>query len=95
MATNHSSSGERPHDRTSRENHAHNTSGSPREKYRANDNDDERAPIPPEQRNDVKSDSRSEARGDQRETVGDTARGTATSPRGPEANDRTRRKPQS
>lgn len=77
------------------ENRARNTSGSPRDKYRDTDNDDERAPLAPDQRNDVKSDSKSEARGSQRENVGNTSRGTAASPRGPEANDRTRRKPQS
>lgn len=57
------------------------------------DNDDARAPIPREGRNDVKSDSRSEARGDARENVGNTARGTSAHPTGPEGNDRTRGRP--
>jgi hypothetical protein len=69
------------------------TSGSGRPKYRASDNDDERAPIPPDQRGDVKSDSRSEARGRARETAGDNARGTRAAPTGPEGNDRTRGRP--
>ena len=69
-------------------NTAQNSSGSDRDKYR--DNDDVRAPLPPEERTGVKSDSRSEARGDARENVGNTARGTAAEPTGPEGNDKTR-----
>ena len=48
-----------------------NTSGSDRDKYR--DNDDERAPLGPDDRVGTKSDSKSEARGDARENVGNTA----------------------
>ncbi|MGI8548953.1 MAG: hypothetical protein ACR2M1_16800 [Gemmatimonadaceae bacterium] len=70
----------------------HNTSGSPRDKYR--DNDDERNPIPPDQRNDVKPDSRTAARGDARDDVGNTARGTDAHPTGPEGNDKTKGRPQ-
>lgn len=69
------------------------TSGSGRPRYRASDNDDVRAPIPQDQRNDVKSDSRSEARGRARVDVGDNARGTRAAPTGPEENDRTRGRP--
>ena len=64
-----------------------------RSKYR--DNDDVRAPLSGDQRQDVKSDSKSEARGDARENIGNTSRGTAASPTGPEENDRTRKRPQS
>ena len=63
-----------------------------RPRYR--DNDDVRAPLAGDQRQDVKSDSKSEARGNAREDVGNTARGTDAAPTGPEGNDRTRRRPQ-
>lgn len=85
----------RSNDEHARANRERNTSGSPRDKYRGSDNDDERAPLGPDDRNDVKSDSKSEARGTQRDNVGNHSRGTASSPRGPEANDKTRREPQS
>ena len=68
-----------------------NTSGSDRDRYR--DNDDERTPLAPDQRTEVKADSRFEARGDARENVGNTARGTAANPRGPEENDNTAGRP--
>jgi len=70
-----------------------NSSGSGRDKYR--DNDDARAPLGPDERTGVHSDSRSEARGDARENVGNTARGTAADPTGPEGNDNTRGRPTS
>ena len=57
------------------------------------DNDDVRDPLSGNQRQDVKSDSKSEARGNERENVGNTSRGTAASPSGPEDNDRTRNRP--
>ena len=63
-----------------------------RDRYR--DNDDARDPLPPEQRNAVKSDSRYEARGDARENVGRHARGTDAEPTGPEGNDRNADRPQ-
>lgn len=50
-------------------------------------NDDERDPIPPEQRNDTRADTRFEARGDARENIGNNERGTAANPSGPEGND--------
>jgi hypothetical protein len=86
----------RDDDRTTRSagsagNTSGNTSGSGRDKYR--DNDDVRAPLAPDERSGVKSDSRSEARGDARENVGNTARGTAADPTGPEGNDNTRGRP--
>jgi len=64
-----------------------------RSKYR--DNDDVREPLAADQRQDVDSDSKSEARGDARENIGNTARGTAAVPSGPEGNDRTRQRPRS
>ena len=60
-----------------------------RDKYR--DNDDMRDPT--EDRAGTKPDTKAEARGDARETVGNTARGTAADPTGPEGNDRTRHRP--
>lgn len=62
-----------------------------RPRYR--DNDDAREPLSGTQRQDVKSDSNSEARGTARENVGNTARGTAAAPTGPEGNDKTRNAP--
>lgn len=62
-----------------------------RDKYR--DNDDVRAPTPPELRNESKPDTKFEARGDARENVGNTARGTAADPIGPVGNDRQRGRP--
>jgi hypothetical protein len=60
------------------------------------DNDDQRDPLPPEGRADIKSDSKTEARGDARERVGNNARGTDRLPIiGPEGNDKTRRRPRS
>lgn len=50
-------------------------------------NDDERDPIPPEQRSDTRPDTRFEARGDARENIGNNARGTAANPSGPRGND--------
>ena len=49
-----------------------------RDKYR--DNDDVRAPVSADQRNDPDPDTRNEARGDARENVGNHARGTAAEP---------------
>jgi hypothetical protein len=63
-----------------------------RSEYR--DNDDERNPLSGAERSGTHPDSKSEARGDARENIGNTARGTASSPTGPEGNDRTRNKPQ-
>ena len=63
-----------------------------RPRYR--DNDDQRDPLPPEERAGTDPDSRSEARGDAREAVGNNARGTAAEPTGPEGNDRTKGRPQ-
>ncbi len=60
-----------------------------RDKYR--DNDDMRDPTAPADRNEVRPDTRDEARGDARENVGNNARGTDTSPTGPEDNDGTKR----
>jgi len=57
------------------------------------DNDDVRAPLAADERQDVKSDSKFEARGNVRENVGNTARGTDADPKGPEGNDKTRRRP--
>ena len=59
-----------------------------RDEYR--DNDDVRAPTPPELRNGSKPDTKFEARGDARENIGNTARGAAADPTGPEGNDRQR-----
>ena len=58
------------------------------------DNDDVREPLSGDQRQDVKSESKSEARGNARENIGNTARGTAAAPTGPEGNDKTRKAPQ-
>jgi hypothetical protein len=60
-----------------------------RDKYR--DNDDMRDPL--EDRAGTKPDTKAEARGDAREDVGNTARGTAADPTGPEGNDKTRNRP--
>ena len=65
--------------------------GQRRDKYR--DNDDARDPLPPEQRNAVKSDSRFEARGDARENVGRHARGTDADPTDASGNDRNADRP--
>lgn len=62
---------------------------SDREKYR--DNDDVRDIL--EDREGTTPDTKGEARGDARENVGNTARGTASDPTGPEGNDRTRQRP--
>ncbi len=59
-----------------------------RDKYR--DNDDVRAPIEGDERNETAPDTKSEARGSARENVGNHARGTAAAPTGPEGNDRTK-----
>ena len=56
-----------------------------REKYR-HDND-ARDPIEGDVRNETKPDTKGEARGSARENVGNTARGTAAAPTGPEGND--------
>lgn len=56
----------------------------PRYRY----NDDERDPIPPDQRSDTKPDTRFEGRGDAREDIGDNARGTDAAPTAPEGNDK-------
>lgn len=61
-------------------------SNSGRDRYR--DNDDARAPLGAQDRNDTKADSRFEARGDARENVGNNARGTDAHPTGPSGNDR-------
>ena len=88
MATNdrypHNSGGENAADASA--NAERNTSGSPRDKYR--DNDDVRDPVAPADRNASRTDSASEARGDARENIGNHSRGTAASPTGPEGNDR-------
>jgi hypothetical protein len=63
--------------------------GRDRDKYR--DNDDVRDPTPPEDRMETNPDTKSEARGDARENIGNTARGTAADPTGPEGNDRQKR----
>ena len=57
-----------------------------RPKYRAND--DERDPIPPDQRSDTKPGTRSEARGDARENIGNNARGTDAQATGSEGKDK-------
>jgi hypothetical protein len=57
-----------------------------RPKYRHND--DEREPVPPDQRTDTKPDTRFEGRGDARENIGNNARGTDANPIGPEGNDK-------
>jgi len=64
--------------------------GANRDKYR--DNDDMRDPLPAEERSGTDPDTKAEARGDARENIGNTARGTAADPTGPEGNDRTRRR---
>jgi hypothetical protein len=62
-----------------------------RDPYR--DNDDVREPLEGNDRAGVKPDTKSEARGDARENIGNTARGTAADPTGPEGNDKTRGRP--
>jgi hypothetical protein len=57
------------------------------------DNDDMRDPVRAEDRVGIHPDSKSEARGDARDAVGNTARGTAADPTGPEGNDKTRHRP--
>ena len=64
------------------------SAGASRDKYR--DNDDMRDPLSGDERTGTAPDSKSEARGDARETIGNTARGTAANPTGPEGNDRTK-----
>jgi hypothetical protein len=51
-------------------------------------NDDERDPMPADQRNDTKPDTRFEARGDAREDIGNNTRGTSAHTTGPEGNDK-------
>jgi hypothetical protein len=53
------------------------------------DNDDVRNPLADNDRVATKADSKSEARGDARENIGNTARGAAANPSGPEGNDKT------
>jgi hypothetical protein len=60
-----------------------------RDKYR--DNDDMRDPLAADERTGTDPDTKAEARGDARENIGNTSRGTAADPTGPEGNDRTRR----
>ena len=62
---------------------------SDRDKYR--DNDDARDTLANAERAGTRPDSKAEARGEAREAVGNTARDTDATPRGPEGNDRTRR----
>jgi hypothetical protein len=69
-----------------------NTSGSGRDRHR--DNDDVRDPARDDLRGEPAPDTRDEARGSARENVGNHARGTDASPRGPEGNDRTANRPQ-
>jgi len=64
--------------------------GRDRDKYR--DNDDQRDPLPSDQRAGTKPDTKAEARGDARETVGRNTRGTDANPTGPEGNDRTKQR---
>ena len=66
------------------------SAGGSRDKYR--DNDDMRDPLLADERAGTDPDTKSEARGDARESIGNTARGTAADPTGPEGNDRTRRR---
>lgn len=63
-----------------------NQPSSHRPKYRYND--DERDPIPPDQRSDTKPDTRFEARGDAREDIGNNVRGTEAYPTSLEGNDK-------
>jgi hypothetical protein len=65
-------------------------SGGSRDKYR--DNDDMRDPLAADERGGTDPDTKAEARGDARENIGNTARGTAADPTGPEGNDRTKRR---
>ena len=60
-----------------------------RDKYR--DNDDMRDPA--EARVGTDPDTNAEARGDAREATGNTKRGTAADPIGPDGNDKTRHRP--
>jgi hypothetical protein len=60
-----------------------------RDKYR--DNDDMRDPA--EDRVGTDPDTKAEGRGDAREAVGNTKRGTAADPTGPDGNDKTRHRP--
>jgi hypothetical protein len=59
------------------------------------DNDDQRAPLKGNDRSGTKPDSKGEALGDARENVGNTARGTDTSPTSPVGNDRSYNRPRS
>ena len=63
--------------------------GRDRDKHR--DNDDVRDPLPADERAGTKPDTKAEARGNARENIGNTARGTAANPTGPEGNDRQKR----
>jgi hypothetical protein len=74
-----------------RDRNANPESGVDRDKYR--DNDDMRAPLASDQRNDVKGDTKSEARGDARESVGRHAGGTDFNKLPPEENDKTKGRP--
>ncbi len=67
------------------------TTGTDRDKHR--DNDDVRDPLAADERSGTTPDTGNEARGDARKNVGNTARGTAADPTGPEGNDRTRKRP--
>ena len=60
---------------------------------RAEDNDDVRDPLGPDERSGVHPDTKSEARGKAREAIGNTARDTDTNPTGPEGNDKTKHRP--
>ena len=60
-----------------------------RDKYR--DNDDMRGPT--EHRVEADPDTKAEARGNAREAVGNSSRGTAADPTGPDGNDKTRQRP--
>jgi hypothetical protein len=61
-----------------------------RDRYR--DNDDARNPMSPTDRVGTDPDTRAEARGDARETVGNNTRGTDPEEKGPEFNDKQRRR---
>jgi hypothetical protein len=64
--------------------------GKMRDKHR--DNDDARNPLEGNAKTGGSADTKSEARGDAREAVGNTARDTDTNERGPEGNDRTKKR---
>lgn len=64
------------------------STGASRDGYR--DNDDMREPLAADERSGTDPDTKAEARGDARENIGNTARGTAADPTGPEGNDKTR-----